>query len=53
MVRDSYVMGATRYVPLDVLAYVVVGGSLLAVLAHATMQVKRQLRGAAKEGTSR
>jgi hypothetical protein len=30
-----------------------VGGSLLAVLAHAAMRVIRQLRGAAKEGTSR
>ena len=42
MIRDSYVMGATRYVPLDVLAYLVVGGSLLAVLAHAAMRVIRR-----------
>jgi hypothetical protein len=43
MMRDSYVMAATRYVPLDVLAYVVVGGALLAALAHAAMRVIRRL----------
>lgn len=43
MMRDSYVMAATRYVPLDILAYVLVGGSLLAVLAHAAMRVIRRL----------
>jgi hypothetical protein len=43
MVRDSYVMGATRYVPLDVLACLVAGGALLAVLAHAAMRVVRRL----------
>jgi hypothetical protein len=42
MMRDSYVMGATRYVPLDVFAYVVAGGSLLAVVAHAAMRVIRR-----------
>jgi hypothetical protein len=43
MMRASYVMGATRYVPFDVLAYVVVGGALLGVLAHAAMRVVRRL----------
>jgi hypothetical protein len=43
MVRHTYVMGATRYLPLDVLAGLVVGGALLAVLAHAAMRVLRRL----------
>ena len=52
MMRDSYVMAATRYVPLDVLAYVLVGGALLAVLAHAAMRVIRRLP-AARAGKER
>jgi hypothetical protein len=43
IMRASYVMGATRYVPLDVLAYLLVGGALLTVLAHAAMRVVRRL----------
>ena len=43
MMRDSYLMGATRYVPLDVFAYVVAGGSLLAVVAHAAIRAMRRL----------
>jgi hypothetical protein len=53
IMRDSYVMGATRYMPLDVLAYVVVGGSLLAVLAHAAMRLMRRLSTARGERPSR
>jgi thiosulfate reductase cytochrome b subunit len=55
MMRDSYVMGATRYVPLDLFAYVVAGGSLLAVAAHAAMRVIRRLPTArgSQERTSR
>jgi hypothetical protein len=55
MMRDSYVMGATRYVPLDVFAYVVAGGSLLAVVAHAAMRLIRRLPTArgSQERTSR
>ena len=52
MMRDSYVMAATRYVPLDLLAYLVVGGSLLAVVAHAAMRVIRRLP-AARAGKER
>lgn len=55
MMRDSYVMAATRYLPLDLLAYLVVGGSLLAVVAHAAMRVIRRLPAAraGKEKASR
>jgi hypothetical protein len=55
MMRDSYVMGATRYLPLDLFAYVVAGGSLLAVAAHAALRVIWRLRTArdSQEGTRR
>jgi hypothetical protein len=52
MMRNSYVMAATRYVPLDLLAYLVVGGSLLAVVAHAATRVIRRLP-AARAGKER
>lgn len=42
IIRDSYVMAATRHVALDIIAYVVVGGSLLAALAHAVMRLLRR-----------
>lgn len=38
MMRDSYVMGATRYTPLDMLTYLVVGAALLALVAHGIMR---------------
>jgi hypothetical protein len=55
IMRDSYVMGATRYGPLDVLAYVVACGAFVAVLAHAAMRVVGRLPTArgSKERASR
>ncbi len=45
MLKDSYVMGATRYILLDVLAYLLVGGSLLALVAHSIMRLVRPRQG--------
>jgi len=42
MMRDSYVMGATRYMPLDVITYLLVGGALLLVVAHGAMRLVRR-----------
>ncbi len=44
MLEDSYVMGATRYVPLDVLTYVLVGGTLFAIVVHALVRVVQRNR---------
>lgn len=42
MMRDSYVMGATRYTPLDVVTYLLVGGALLLVVAHGATRFARR-----------
>jgi hypothetical protein len=39
MLKDSYVMGATRYAPLDVITYILVGGTLLAIAVHGLARV--------------
>jgi hypothetical protein len=43
MMRDSYVMGATRHLPLEILTYCLLGGTLLAVVGHAAMRTVRRL----------
>jgi hypothetical protein len=42
MIRDSYVMGATRHAPLDAVTYILVGGVLLLVVAHGLMRFVRR-----------
>jgi hypothetical protein len=42
MLRDNYVMGATRYKPLDALTYVLAGGALLVIVAHGVMRFVRR-----------
>jgi hypothetical protein len=42
MIRDSYVMGATRHTPLDAVTYILVGGVLLLVVAHGLMRFVRR-----------
>jgi predicted nucleic-acid-binding Zn-ribbon protein len=42
MARDTYVMGATRYIPLEIVAYSLVSGVLILVVAHAAMRFARR-----------
>jgi predicted nucleic-acid-binding Zn-ribbon protein len=49
MLRDGYVMGATRYIPLDVLSYFLVGGTLLAIVVHGLVRVVHRRRHEADE----
>ncbi|MGH8502121.1 MAG: hypothetical protein ACREVE_06530 [Gammaproteobacteria bacterium] len=50
MMRDSYVMGATRYTPLDAVTYLLVGGALLLVVAHGVMRFVRRKPTTTKRG---
>ncbi len=42
MMRDTYVMGATRYIPLEIVAYSLVSGALMLVVGHAAMRFVRR-----------
>jgi Na+-translocating ferredoxin:NAD+ oxidoreductase RNF subunit RnfB len=51
MLKDGYVMGATRYAPLDAITYVLIGGTLFAVVAHGLVRiVQRRRRHAGERG---
>lgn len=44
ILKDSYIMGATRYLLLDILGYVLLGGALLAAASYSFLRLIRRRR---------